>query len=303
MGLRTAGLCLLVVSACTSGATTVEGVGPTADPVIPETWEPLPAPPSDSDPPVEALRLTVGTPSGPFTLPLLDAMGLPVQATAAVAFDEDQDGAEELYLSNGTTRWRLDTDTLALVDPVDWLGPDGTPYTPDLLLSGTFAAEALLIGVVESEARVYDVDTQRFSEPFALPYQNPKSGLFTPTTLTVLHLVADNGSMLGIDDDGALVIDLNLLQFFEYAPMAEVCSSGEPIAASLVVALNDGRPGPFPESLIVVADETAFTGDEARCFDEGAPILDQDGQPVAPLFGVGVDFDGDGLDDLAWGHP
>ena len=279
---------------------------PLPDPRFPADWGPdeLDVPPTGSFP---APRLTLLTEAGPLTVDLRDSTGRPIEAVAAVAWDEDGDGSEELYLSAEEARYRFDPDTLTLTDPVPWVDDQGVPWIPDALASGGVANMPVLVGSRGSELRVWDSKTGTFasSAPMLLvaePEVEPVA--FFARSLSILHLTGPlQGDLLGIDPDGGVHLDTAPLTFVPFLVPPALCDGGALSPQGVVLSYLDEPFGRIDETMWLIADGLVhLVSGTLDCFEDAQTVYDDRWEEVAVRFGVGVDLDGDSIDTVVWGH-
>lgn len=271
---------------------------------MPADWRADPAPPDVPDVPV-GLRITIDTAAGPLTFPAVDAAGDPLPLIALAGFDADGNGVEELYATEGVHRWRLDARSLRFLDPVAWVDETRGLVVADALIAGWYAGAPVFLVEERGDLRVWDEGTHLLSGPVRLGLDDPDavSDVFTPSSLVLLHLDPTAGTLLGLDPAGALFAELAPLTMSPYLDRLTTCAEGTPIRPShLVVAHTDAPTGPFDEALFVVSGNQHYPLAEVRCFGDPLPLVDDDGQPIEPHLSTAVDLDGDGIDDLVWGH-
>ena len=264
---------------------------PLPDPQFPAEW--VADTPDPPEPPLhQAARLTLLTDAGPLTFDLRDGTGRPIVATAAVAFDEDEDGAEELYLSAEGSRFRFDIDTHIVGEPVPWVDGEGRPWVPDALASGMVAGLPVLVGTRGSELRLWDVETRQFAltaPMVVLPDPEAEPGPFQPRSLSLVHLSGPTlGTFLGLDPDGGMYVEGTPLSFAPYLVPPETCDEGLPLVPqALVVASLEQPTGPVGETILLVADGAPHpVGSSLRCFRDPEPVFDHGDVEVHVDFGT-----------------
>lgn len=286
----------------TMGSVVDEGVvGDSGE--VPPGWQANRSGPTT--PPDTGSRLTIDTSAGPFTVPVVDAAGAPLELDAAVGFDADQDGIDELYASDGSQRWRFDPVTAAFVDPAPWVDLAGAPLVPQALAAGWYADTPVFVTSHDTSLRLWDDKTATLSDPVPLARSGPKGKTagFAATDLALLHLQPTAGLLLGLHR-GAVFAEVQPLSMVAYLDPPGLCSGGRPFSASgLVVATPAVPAGPYPQDVIVYSGVQRFTLNDVRCFGDPELLVDDDDQPIRPHFAAAVDFDGDGVDELVWGHP
>lgn len=276
-------------------------------PRVPADWRADPIDPPKPDPD-GGLRLTIETAAGPFTFPALDADGNPLELEHAVGFSPDPDGPAVLYASDGTSRWLLDPETLTFVDPEPWIDATGVPHRPDTLTGGWYANTPVLVTSHRDTLRLWDEATAILSDPVPLTIldrdaPDATSEGFAPSALTLLHRNPTAGTLLALDLDGSVHLELQPLAMTPYIVPPTLCGQGRTFAASLVVTATEAtQQGPFEQEVYVVAGSNLFRQGDLFCFDPPTTLVDHHDTPIEPVFGTSVDLDDDGLDELVWGH-
>lgn len=271
---------------------------------FPDDWTADPSDATDTEP--DAVEhLTLQTSAGLYTIPAVDEAGAPVTLHGAFAFDTDGDGAEELYVSSGPLRYRLDLSSLTLVDPIQWT-VDGEPVEPDLFTAGRVQSVDLATASIGSTLYAIDVANAALVAPYTMFTDVAGAPApFEPDGLTILRIFSeDDGILVAVKDD-VLFVDLsNILLFQLYLAPLETCYDATPLSSvTLSATALDGVASPMLDVLSVVDDAgRSHALEELRCFDDGTQLTDDAGVSLTPLFQVGADVDGDGWDDLIWGH-
>ncbi|MGE0788983.1 MAG: hypothetical protein AB7S26_25145 [Sandaracinaceae bacterium] len=250
-------------------------------------------------------RMTVVLAPGPLTLPTVDETGAPIVVEAAHAFDHDTTPGETIFVSVAGQRRMaggLIGPAISFVAAVDWQDVTPSHVEPDVLFAGAVGTSPeYLLGTFGSDLRLYDFATNRFSAPLAMT-EMPGGAPFTPISATNVDL--GGGALVVALEAGSpnLWVNTGGTAFAAYAEVPVRCSTGAAIQPDLILgAVIPGLSPPGADSVILIQGNEAYVlqnSSSGACWSDPYDLMDQDGAPLTPEIAFGVDYDGNGSDDL-----
>ncbi len=231
------------------------------------------------------------------TIDAVDQSDAPLHFQAGAAYDHDSTVGETLFAASGSDRYRLALNAKFTAEG-KWTDEASAPVAPDILFSGTSSLDAF-VGVFGSDARQYNFTTNQFgAATLGLKVNTSGNPALNPVSMTT----ADVGSgpiVAALRASEAPIYAMNASQTFDAALTPVTCApSSAPITPNLVLAA--ALPGmSTTEDVIVVSGSDAFLLDLANgCFKGPFALKDADGAPLTPDFAFGLDYDGNGKDDI-----
>ncbi len=259
----------------------------------------------DAGPLVEQTRVTALLSPSIITLHVIDDLGAPLVLEAAHAFDHDTVPGEQFFASTGSDRVQLGpiaAPDVTFTGAVSWADTAGAALSPDLIFAGAIGANPeVLIGTFGSQARLYDFATGRFGDAVPLT-ESPGGAPFVPISATTVDLGTGAQIVaLKAGSDNLYLFDGSAFVAFPVAPTR--CSNGTAIHPTIVVGaeIAGQTPPGGADSVILIEGSDAYVLESVSptvCFGNPYPLVDADGAPVTPELAFGIDYDGNGTDDL-----
>lgn len=259
--------------------------------------------PGDAGSGLRQSRVTAWLGSGFLTLDAVDESFAPLVIDAAHGFDHDRTPGETMFVSDGADRLELvdamGTD-IVFGNRTAWVDDIANPISPDLVFAGAVGrSPEMMLGLFGSDTRLYDFAIDRFSA--AIPLTESGGRAFTPISATAADL-GTGANIIALRAGSPLLHILNgtVFQPFNTAPVT--CNGRNAIDADLVVGAE--IPGASPpggaDSIILIEGSDAYALDslDPVCFSDPYELQDQSGAPLRPELAFGIDYDGNGTDDL-----
>ena len=249
-------------------------------------------------------RMTVVLPGGTVQLLANDVPGNPLLFQAGAPFDHDGLPGQDIFVAEGSTRWRFDVTLQKFVEPSTLDDALGAPLAPDLLLSGDLqGSPEQMIGMFGSDARLYNFPAQQFGDAIALLEALPDAGTtpFTPRSAATVDLTGTGSGVTAVrsGSDALYIFDVNTGLFVSVVASPTSCSApGPAIRADVIFS---AALGVATETVILIEGSDAWLLDLSGafpCFNGPIPLVDSSNDPITPDFAFGWDFDGNGTDDV-----
>lgn len=261
--------------------------------------------PTDAGPRPRQTRFTAILPTGD-SISLLAQWedGEPALLTTAAAHDHEEPAGEDIFASRGSELFRaiaFSETAITFGDERPLVDSTGASAEPDIFFSGELSAGVpTLVGVFDSDARVYDFAEMEFGDAAGLREDGDVE--FTPTSGTFVN--PGGGTITLFLKEGDTQIWFLDLSDFTIDPLVQPirCSDDSSIAPDQILGAQlPGLGDPLlAEQLVVISGSNAHIIETVAplCFSDGYPLVDGDGAALVPDQAFGWDFNDDGNDNL-----
>jgi hypothetical protein len=265
------------------------------------------AEPGDTGVEETPLRITFDLSVGRMTFDVESVEGSNLDLIGGVSW-QDANGTQ-FWFTDGASGYALDTTTLLLSEPFQWVDTSGQPVHIEKMFVSTLNGVDLLIGVTGADYRVFDVVQAGWSDARTFFNTLPDTSLveFAPTDVVDLKGFEGLGYyLMAIDNIGGLYFGSVGGVFQWISPVVEF-GSLETLQPSQVLSLET-KGGTLPERIAIVADNQVYLFDETAlasgvvCFESWEEGLDENEVPFTPIEMFEADFDGDGVESIVWVH-